>query len=311
MDGLTAIGKAAADFGISSRTLRHWEAEGLIKCARDAQSGRRVYDEDAIRCIRTIDVLRRLDFSLAEVKEYMSRQKIETLIEILRRQLVKLGKVSEETAARKEAVTELIAMLEAETKNDLPPLAEMLLPVAVERQKRIIKKLYGGFKMESIKTLRDEVKIRSMIPSRTAAFKCVSRSPEETAFNVVNNFIYEHGLEGTARMFGFNAEPYMPDENGEYGFGFCATIPEGVEIPAPLYEMRLPGGLYGVISEYEGDPMGGWRKVAELLNDPEWNWRQDTDRHEYPGLEEVINNADENGNPVPFPMPVWFPVKKK
>jgi len=311
MNELMAINKVATDFGISSRTLRYWESAGLFTSKRDAQSGWRVYDDSAIQCIRTTNLLRRLDFSLAEIKKYMEQQTIESLLNVLRKQLKKLDKASAEMDTRKEAISELITMLEAEASADLLSLESILLPAALERQRNIIMKLYGGFKMENIKTLRDEVKIRKMAPTRMVAYKCVSKSPENDSMKVVREWIAENKLEGTARIFGFNAEPYHPDAEGMYGFGFCATIPEGVEISEPLYEIRLQGGLYGVISDYEGDPMGGWRKAMELWKDPEWGWEYDNNRHGFPGLEEAINRVDDNGNPVPFPMPIWFPVKMK
>lgn len=161
--------------------------------------------------------------------------------------------------------------------------------------------------MENVKSKYDEVQIIKMVPARAVAFSCVDTEPEDKAFFPVKDWIVANGLEGTMRMFGFNTEPYPTDDNPAYGFGFCATIPEGIDIPKPLYEMTLPGGLYAVISgsAYDGDPSHGWKKVRELCNDNEWEWKYDEAR---PGLEEHIDRADGKGA---FIIPILFPVKKK
>jgi hypothetical protein len=154
------------------------------------------------------------------------------------------------------------------------------------------------------KTKYDEVKIINMYKARAAAFSCTGKEPEDKAYFTVKEWIDKNNLQGTARIYLFNVEPYPTDENPEYGMGCCATIPEGVEIPEPLYEMNLPGGTYAVVSEYEGDPSFGWRKMQELLDDKDWAWEYDGDRS--PGLEEHIERAGGG-----FIIPVMLPVKKK
>ena len=63
------INKVSADMGISSRTLRYWEAAGLFKSVRDPQSGWRTYDQYTLQCIRVTDLLRRLDISVNNIKK--------------------------------------------------------------------------------------------------------------------------------------------------------------------------------------------------------------------------------------------------
>lgn len=160
--------------------------------------------------------------------------------------------------------------------------------------------------MENVKSKFEEVQFLKMPPTRTAAYSCVGTEPEDEAYGVVRDWMNKNGLEGTMRIFGFNTEPWPSSDQPGYGFGYCATIPEGIEIPKPLYEMRLPGGIYAVIpaSAYKGDPSYGWKKVHDLLNDSQWEWEYDEDRK--PGLEEHIDRAD--GGPY---IPILFPVKKK
>ncbi|MCL1820338.1 MAG: MerR family transcriptional regulator [Oscillospiraceae bacterium] len=306
MDGLIAITKVSSVIGVSSRTLRYWEASGLFKSVRDVQSGWRMYDEYALQCIRITELLRRLDFSVKDIKVVLERRTVDSLCDILKKQLSRLEKTHSDLETRKEAVAELISMLEAEQSMTLSSLENILLPVALERKKHVIQKLQGGFSMSG-KNKYDEVQIIKMSPARAAAFSCVDTEPEDKAYSPVKDWITANGLDGTMRIFGFNTEPYPTDNNTAYGFGYCATVPEGIDIPKPLYEMKLPGGLYAVIpgNSYEGDPSHGWKKVHELCHDSEWEWEYDGERI---ALEEHIERAD---GKEPFIIPILFPVKKK
>jgi len=305
MADLTTISKASSDMGVSSRTLRYWEAAGLFKSSRDIQSGWRMYDDGAIQCIRVTNLLRRLDFSISDIKDILEKKTVDSLRHVLRKQLSRLDKTRLEAGVRAESISELITMLEPWPSLSLASLETILLPAVLGRKKHMASKLQGGFSMENVKSKYDEVQFVRLPAARAAAYSCVGTEPEDEAFSVVKEWIVKNCLEGTMRLFGFNAEPYPSPGNPAYGFGFCATIPEGVEIPAPLHEMRLPGGVYAMISQYEGDPSFGWKKVHELCGDSGWEWEYDGSRH---GLEEHIERADGKGG---FIIPILFPVKKK
>jgi len=306
MNGLTKIGKAALEFGISSRTLRYWESAGLFVSTRDAQSGWRVFDEQALERIRVTDLLRRLDFSIRDIKEILDKQTVDTLCSVLRKQRNRLTKAGADLDARREAITELIAILEAEASISLSSLENILSPVALDRKKHVLTKLTGGFKMDDLKSKYGDVCIVNLPPMHTAAYQCVSTEPEKDSVEVVQKWLAENRLEGTARLFGFNTEPYAPtQENPGYGFGFCATVPEGFPICEPMYAKELPGGLYAVISEYDDDMFACWNRIMALFEEREWGWAWVSDRHP---LEEHIARADGKGD---FYMRIHVPVAKK
>ena len=157
--------------------------------------------------------------------------------------------------------------------------------------------------MENVKNKYDDIKVVKLPPMRTVAYHCVGTEPEDEAYGVVKDWIVKNNLEGTMRIFGFNTEPY-PSGDNPYGFGYCATIPEGIAISEPLYEMRLPGGLYAVMPD-EGDLETSWKKVHELRGNKEWEWTWDNDRNLC--LEEHID-CERTSGPL---IPILFPVKKK
>ena len=60
----------AAQAGTTTRTLRYYEAQGLLPTGRSA-NGYRVYDEHHVRLVREIRSLQSIGFSLEEVRPFV------------------------------------------------------------------------------------------------------------------------------------------------------------------------------------------------------------------------------------------------
>ena len=65
-----AIGELAEEFGLTHRTIRHYEDEGLLSPARDGQT--RVYRHRDRARLALICRGKRLGFSLAEIKDFLT-----------------------------------------------------------------------------------------------------------------------------------------------------------------------------------------------------------------------------------------------
>lgn len=66
------IGEVRGRTGLTAATLRHYEAEGLIRAV--ARSGlRRQYDDDVLRRLAVIDLCKRAGFTLAEIRRLLER----------------------------------------------------------------------------------------------------------------------------------------------------------------------------------------------------------------------------------------------
>ncbi len=60
----------AAQVGTTTRTLRYYEAQGLLPTGRSA-NGYRVYDEHHVRLVREIRSLQAIGFSLEDVRPFV------------------------------------------------------------------------------------------------------------------------------------------------------------------------------------------------------------------------------------------------
>lgn len=309
MKTLYPINKVTTAMGLTGRTLRYWEAAGLFQSQRDSQSGWRCYDEEALMHIRLTDLLRRMEISIKDIGYVLQSKKAAALKEVLLKKERQLKQASRGLKHQQQIIQSVMKLLENQLFLPLPAMEALLISLAPPRKKQSLDEMLGGNEMENEKSLIEQVKIIKLPPMRGAAFIHVGAEPEEEARLPVTNWIKKMGLEGTMQLFGFNADPYPSADSQEYGFGYCATIPTDVDIPKPLFEMHLPGGLYGVISDYEGDPSFGWQKAMKLLEDAAWPWELDTER--LPGLEEHLDRGDKKGGYQDFYISILFPIKPK
>src|SRR5215207_5291950 len=64
------IGELAERVGTSTRALRHYEAQGLLRARRDA-NGYRDYGEDDLRLVEEIRSLQAIGFTLEETRPFV------------------------------------------------------------------------------------------------------------------------------------------------------------------------------------------------------------------------------------------------
>lgn len=84
---------------------------------------------------------------------------------------------------------------------------------------------------------------------------------EYTSGAILKDFIQKNNLETVypaARVFGFNNPDGVPDEDPAHGYEFWVSIPETMDVPAPLVKKKLQEGLYAAHVIQEGAWDEGW-----------------------------------------------------
>ena len=75
------IKQAAELAGTTGETLRHYDRIGLVKpCQRDKFSGYRYYSQQEIVQLKTIELLKMMDFSLTDIKELLQQKDLSCVI---------------------------------------------------------------------------------------------------------------------------------------------------------------------------------------------------------------------------------------
>ena len=75
-DGIM-IGEICIRTGCTPRTIRHYEAEGLLAPVAVTPGGRKIYGEEAVSIIYSVQVLKRIGYSIKEIRGILSLTKSE------------------------------------------------------------------------------------------------------------------------------------------------------------------------------------------------------------------------------------------
>ena len=108
---MLTVGQVAERFGVTVRTLHHYDAIGLLSPSARSQAGYRLYTEEDVTRLQHVVVYRRLDFSLEEISQLLDDGTRPALLEHLRRQRSAVVSRLEELA---ELVTAIDRALEKE-----------------------------------------------------------------------------------------------------------------------------------------------------------------------------------------------------
>lgn len=305
MNSPIAINKLSTQLGITSRTLRHWESEGLFKSIRDLESGWRVYDEEAVLCIKITAVLRKLDIPLKDIKRILEGRTIKIVETIIRKQIYLLERDTEEIMSHKNMLNKILDYLiynrEYQSGSSLTELNYFFHTVLSDEDEK-----KEDFEMVNNQTPNSNIRFITLPSMRTVYNISVGVSPEDEAMAPVLEWLKSAGLMGTARIFGGNVEPFPNGATSQYGYGVCASIPEGIEIPGHLKEMQLPGGLYALMPSNE-DIYGSWQILMRHLSQSD-EYISDKSRL---CLEEHIRNDNPDGWGNEFMLNLLEPIKKK
>jgi len=69
------IGKVCRQAECTPRTVRHYETEKIITPIDITRGGRKLYSEDTVTIIRTVQLLKRLGYSLKDIRKIISLTK--------------------------------------------------------------------------------------------------------------------------------------------------------------------------------------------------------------------------------------------
>lgn len=333
MNELITITEATQRLGLSTRMLRYYEEQGLIRSLRQEGYAYRMYDGEAVRRMGEIVVLRRLRIPLRQVKQILDDPTSQAAIRVFEEKLAELTRETDALDAIRNILGELLKVLK--TRYWLPAegvllddpqilgLVNALDPEKIEIDKERARKMENEMenlnKAEEASQLKD-VRIVHLPAATVASARYFGPDPEDHAGRMIADFAREKRLWETGssvRLYGFNS-PNPPPEGGEYGYEFWVTIPDDMDVPAPLTKKHFPGGTYAA-------------HCIQMGNFHEWDWLfrwgyegsevyeisgSGTPEDMYGCLEEHLNYFDHiqetpQGEPEVNQLDLLLPVKKK
>lgn len=261
------ISEVSAAFQVSARMLRYYEKMGLIQSARRKGYAYRVYDGSAVQKVQQIVMLRRLQIPLKQIRCMMEGGR-EEAVRILEEQLQEMKERASTVRTMETALKKLLDLLRDDTTGK--GLAELIqdrsitssiaslplerhhlqeasrMSIDKEMDNRQGTGIEDGAHKKEVVDKESCIRIVHLPPCTVAAYQFTGDDPEETVHKVMDGFVRSSGLyekKPDARMFGFNHPDPGPDSSF-HGYEDWVTVPDDMEVPAPLVKKHFPGGLY-------------------------------------------------------------------
>lgn len=258
MENLT-ISQMSKSFGVTPRMLRHYEKMGLITPTYREDYAYRTYDETAVRRLQQIVILRKLRISLKDIAVILDDSKYTATLEILRRSISDLDKEINALDVIRGIIRDFAERLE---KNRLKADFHLLedkqlieLSETLSLSKNTLKEERSTMSdlNEANETIINQLPVRIIMlpPFTVASNHVIGKDPEETVGDELTKFIQEkklYEIKPDSRHFGFNHPNPGILPNDEHGYEMWVTIPEDMEVPAPLTKKHFDGGLFAALN---------------------------------------------------------------
>ena len=324
---LMTVSQVSRSPGISTRMLRYYEQAGLVESLRQEGYAYRIYDEKAVLRLKQILLLRRLRIPVRQIKAILLKEDAVAAIEIFRENIRNLNEEMTALSVVKEILNHFVEELSrtAELPLEKILLKDDVLADSIESLGLISINFKEDQTMEKLKKAEaglsriGDVRIIYLPPSAVAAVHYVGDEPEIHVNEMLDRFVRETGLhrrKPDLRHYGFN-HPNPTDATGFHGYESWVTIPEDMEVPAPLVKKLFVGGIYAahMIS------FGSFNEWDLLLN-----WVNSNEKYEFAGdmadqehmcglLEEHLNYISHvelaNTEPEEFQLDLLVPVRER
>jgi DNA-binding transcriptional MerR regulator len=331
---LKTIRQASLDYGVSRRMLCYYEEIGLIESSRKDDYAYRVYDENAIQRLQQIIILRKLQIPVKQIKDILNNQNAVEVIEIFKQNISQLDEEITALSTLKSILMRFVdelqekadVFLKLEILNDKTMLAIVsTLSFSQNKIKENVSMEELNKANENLNKLADkDVRIVYLPPMTVAAAYATGEGCEGKAGDMITQFVKESGLlkiKPDARSFGFDCSKGAA-VLGEpsHVYEMWVSIPNDIEIPAPLVKRTFDGGLYAAHVLRTWD-FQDWRLLKEWVNasdkyDNDWGSPRWTSPETVAGqgFEETLNFynfVQKGGKMEDLQLDLLFPIKEK
>lgn len=328
MEHILTISQVTKSFGVSTRTLRYYEQIGLLASERMEGYSYRVYGSKACRNLQEIIILRKLRIPLKQIKLILEDQETRVAIEVFVDQINQLNQQIDSLSTVRSILVRLLARLNETSEISLntvlitdETLKSMIAPLCVDtinlKEEHAMEDLNQADEKLGKLTDRD-IRIIQLPKAVVAAYQYEGEEPEWHVNQVIDAFVREHDLvhkKPDLRHFGFNS-PNPIDDSGNHGYEMWVTVPEDMEIPAPLIRKEFPGGLYAAYMI----PMGAfeeWGRVCDWIKEHKvYEYSGSWDYHNMFGwMEEHLNYVNHvnlpDTEPEDMQLDLLMPIKRR
>jgi len=317
-------------FDVTPRMLRHYEKIGLITPFYREDYAYRCYDEESIRRLQLIIVMRKLRIPLKQIAVTLQDDEMRETLKIFQDNITELNVEIKSLETIRNVLSMFVKRLDEQSRSqariDLLGEKELMEAAnALSLSKTTLLKENSA--MNDLNTANQDlsknlnVRIVMLPPFTVASNHIIGKDPEEKVGELMNKFIRDsrlYEIKPDSRYFGFNHPNPGVLEDGIHGYEVWVTIPDDMDVPEPMVKKKFGGGLYAALTirfpefQYWGE-LENW-----VRNNDEYELNYSEQGFEIMGgcLEEHLNwvysaymGWPENG--IDGQLDLLMPIKKK
>ena len=257
MNELVKIRDMTVKYGLSARTLRYYEDMGLIKSTRSSDYAYRMYDEENIKRLEQILILRKLNISIKDIQRIFHTSGSEIVLEVLGKKVDDIDGEISLLHELKEIVLEFIHQIESADFGKESDV-KLLYEKAKEIKTQIVNVDYDGNPSVVNRLLEVTEKLDNKVPDimivRIPKFRAVTSGI--MTFKELFGGDFGPWQEDHNHLFKpviFDAPDFLcgKDGNAEWIWAVKDEVTEADTCPYEIIE--YPGGLYAVAVSVDGD----------------------------------------------------------
>lgn len=258
MNNLIKIKDVSSKYDITARTLRYYEDMGLLSSTRSDDYAYRMYDEDAVRRLEQILILRKLNISIKDIQRIFNASGSDVVLEVLGK---KVQSIDDEVALLhelKEIVLDFIREIERVNFTDKSDIKQ-LYNKAKEIETQLISVDYIGKPSNINRMIEITEKLDKKIPDimvvRIPEFKAVTCGDQPWG-EMFKEGGYMYQLWQHCHLYKsviFDCFDFLLSKNDKAEW-ICA-VKDGVtsEDVSPFKLFDFPGGLYAMAVSIDED----------------------------------------------------------
>lgn len=313
MTELLKIREVSSRYDISARALRYYEDMRLIKSTRSADYAYRLYDEQAVKRLEQILILRKLNISIKDIQLIFQASESELLLTVLEK---KAKDIEDEAALLRELRDIILEFIEQIKKADFSKASDVkqLYEKASKIENHITTIAYDG-NAAPINHLLDvtdklkkapEVQIIQINPFR--AFS----SGVDTIENVLGTFQqWQEAHNHFVKKLIYGAPDFLWFEEDMSAVWIWAVEEWVTKEDVMPYELiTFEGGLYAAAMSIDGDDDMGGRVYSGILKWLENSGFELDERQGRRTMGHMVNPTDEIRNALGYDqMDLYVPIK--
>ena len=256
MNDLIKIKDLSAMYDVTARTLRYYEDIGLLSSTRCEDYAHRMYDEAAVRRLKQILILRKLNISIKDIQRIFDAAGSDVVLDVLEK---KVRDIDDEVALLhelKEIVLDFIHEIERMNFADKSDI-KLLYDKAKDIETQLINVDYSGKPSNVNRLIEITEKLDKKIPDvmivKIPGFRAVTSGlvPWDKVFGEFG--VWQEAHQDFYKSVIFDCPDFLTgkDDLAEWIWGIKDEITAADVAPYNIIEFQ--GGVYAVAVSVDGD----------------------------------------------------------